>query len=241
MDASKIAAMGMARDLGKMEVISQNIANVLTPGYKKQVRIDPGFAAHMQAAGTHIPSNTSHEPRSTFLIDASSGSLRATGRASDVALEGDGFFEVSTPTGLAYTRSGALKIDMKGQLVSEGGFQFATETGAAMMANVPFSVDAQGAIKQDGRVVGRLKIVQFSQASQMVAIGGGLYGQGGATLATNGSAPVVRSGFLENSNVNSTQEMIRMTETVRHFEAMQKIMQGADETLEKTIRKLGEF
>jgi flagellar basal-body rod protein FlgF len=239
-DAVRIAALGMARDLSRMETISQNMANVLTPGYKQQIRMDQAFGAQMQAA----QSATSIEPAAPAAIlrlDPTGGTLRVTGRPSDVAIEGEGFFEVQLPTGTAYTRNGAMKVGLNGQLTGEGGAVFAAESGAVTMTGTPFSIDANGAIRQDGKVLAHLKVVRFTDPGQMVALGGGMYAQGGASVLLAPATNTLRAGFLENSNVNSTQEMVRMTETVRHFESMQKIMQGVDETLEKTIRKLGEF
>lgn len=240
MDAVKIAAEGMARDLSKMEVISQNMANVTTSGYKKQIRIERPFASHLDAMRS--PQQVLAESQSAeHRIDSGSGTLRATGRGSDIAIEGEGFFVLDMPGGAGYTRNGAMRVASTGQLVNDSNIAFLGDSGPIVLGNGPFSILADGSVRQDGRVAGRLKVVQFDQSAHMVALGGGVYSQGGATAAQSSKPHTVRAGFLENSNVNSTQEMVRMTETVRHFEAMQKVMQGYDETLEKTIRKLGEF
>ena len=239
MDAVRIAAAGMARDLSRMETISQNMANVLTPGYKQQLRIDDSFAAQLQVEKAQSASVTS--TAQLVRVDPTSGTFRVTGRPTDIAIEGPGFFEVQLPSGTAYTRNGSMKLGLQGQLTNDAGTPFSGDAGLVTLANSPFSIDATGAIRQEGRVVNRLKVVRFEQSEQMVSLGGGLYGQGGAKIAGAATPTTLRTGFLENSNVNSTQEIVRMTETVRHFEAMQKIMQGYDESLEKTIRKLGEF
>jgi flagellar basal body rod protein FlgG len=91
-------------------------------------------------------------------------------------------------------------------------------------------------------VAGRLKLVQFDRAEGMVPSGNGIYLAGSAQQVSDTKMPsALRTGFLEGSNVSSPQEMVRLTETVRHFESLQRLVQGYDETLEKTIRKLGEF
>jgi len=129
---------------------------------------------------------------------------------------------------------------VRGQLVTAQGMPVMGQSGEIVVTG-PFVIDANGDVKQDGRVAGRLKMVSFANPGALEPAGGGLYRQGAATLAEQSTAPAVRIGYQENSNVSSPQEMVRLTETVRHFEALQKIMQGYDETLEKTIRKLGEF
>jgi flagellar basal body rod protein FlgG len=231
-----IAGDGMQQDLLRMETISQNLANVLTPGYKKQVVAGPSFA--QQVAGG-LAGTTRGRP-SPLTIDASPGTLRYTGLALDVAMVGGEFFEVAGPDGPAYTRQGSFHADVRGQLVTAQRMPVMGLNGEIVVTG-PFVIDANGDVKQDGRVIGRLKMVSFANPDALEPAGGGLYRQGAATLAEQGAAPAVRIGYQENSNVSSPQEMVRLTETVRHFEALQKIMQGYDETLEKTIRKLGEF
>ena len=109
------------------------------------------------------------------------------------------------------------------------------------VTNNPFTIASNGEVKQDDRVVGRLKIVNFANPQALVPNGGGLYSAGKAQLQDTRGETMLRVGFLEGSNVSSPQEMVRLSETVRHFESLQKIVQGYDDTLEKTIRKLGDF
>ena len=114
----------MQRDLMGLNVISQNIANVTTPGYKKQ--ITPAFQAQLDVAlrGTTTPMNAS-APK----IDMAPGPLRPTGNSNDVAVEGDGFFEIVTPSGPAFTRQGALHLDIDGVLVGSQGMPMAGAGG----------------------------------------------------------------------------------------------------------------
>ena len=240
-----IASIGMQGDLARMESISHNTANVLTPGFKRQIAITPGFAAQVQqgvqqnAALTMQPSTAAAVQT---VIDPSSGSLRHTGNYQDVAIEGPAFFEVSTPAGPAYTKAGSLRTDVQGRLVNLQDYPVMGIGGEIRLNNTPFTIAANGDVSQDGRVVGRLKLVQFEHAEGMVPTGNGIYLAGSAQQAHDIKTPsTLRTGFLEASNVSTPQEMVRLTETVRHFESLQKLVQGYDDTLEKTIRKLGEF
>lgn len=248
MDVMAIAASGMQQDLRRMETISQNLANVLTPGYKKQIASSAtgvGFAAQVDSAlgGAASAGQTGAQSAVSLSIDPSAGTLRYTGNAQDVAIDGPDFFEVAARDGSAYTRQGSFHTDLRGRLVSAAGWPVMGVSGEIVVTGA-YTIDAGGDVRQGDRVVARLKMVRFANPEAMVPLGAGVYGQGGARLAEQGASTppaTVRVGYQENSNVSSPQEMVRLTETVRHFESLQRIMQGYDETLEKTIRKLGEF
>lgn len=242
-----IASVGMQADLARMESISHNTANVLTPGFKRQFTVTSGFSmqvAQAAQAGRAAPTlslQTGGVAPVRTMIDASAGATRHTGNPQDVAIEGLGFFEVNTPTGPAYTRQGSLRIDVQGRLVNGQDLPVMGTGGEIRLSNAPFTVSTNGDINQDGRVVGRLKLVHFAHPEALVPSGNGIYQAGTAQVQDAKAAGSLRVGFLEGSNVSSPQEMVRLTETVRHFEALQRIVQGYDETLEKTIRKLGDF
>jgi flagellar basal body rod protein FlgG len=231
-----IAASGMQHDLDRMTAISQNMANARTPGYKRQIVVSPAFAQQVDEA---MPQRAGGSVLSAHSIDPSAATLRYTGSTQDIAIEGGEFFEVAGPQGLAYTRQSGFHTDARGRLVGEHGWPVMGSGGEIVLTG-PYTIEANGDVRQGDQVVARLKLTRFDNPSTLTPLGGGLYRQGGATMAEVASARL-RLGYQENSNVNSAQEMVRLTETVRHFEALQKIIQGYDDSLEKTIRKLGEF
>lgn len=229
----EIAAAGMREDTARLDVISRNLANVLTPGYKRQITAD-GFDTALAAFGNSPSVNPIH-------IDSAAGALRATGNAADIAIEGTDWFEFESPEGPRYSRSGLLHVDAAGRLVNAQGIPIATSSGATALTSAPFAIATNGDITQDGRVAGRLKLVSFEHPDRLQPAGAGLYDATGLQQSAQGPASRVRSGFLEASNVNSPQEMVRLSETVRHFESLQRVVQGYDEALGTAIRKLGEF
>ena len=243
MDVMAIASIGMQGDLARMESISHNAANALTPGFKRQVPITAGFSVHLDsvqnARQLQLRQQTSEGTKVS--IDAAAGPMRPTGNSHDVAIEGPSFFEIATPTGPAYTRQGSLHADMQGRLVTGQDMPIMGQAGEIRVTNTPLTIAANGDVTQDGRIVGRLKLVSFVQPRGLVPMGGGVYGAGTAQPQEAQGTSTLRAGFLEGSNVSTPQEMVRMTETVRHFESLQKLVQGYDEALEKTIRKLGDF
>jgi flagellar basal body rod protein FlgG len=236
MDLMAIAASGMRQDLQRVETISQNMANVLTPGYKKQIVQGTTFAQQVDGGLARAPD----APALSLSIDPAPGTLRYTGNPQQVAIDGAEFFEIAGKNGPAYTREGSFHTDVRGRLVGEHGFPV-MGTGGEIVLQGAYTIDANGDVRQGDRVAGRLKLVRFSNPEALVPQGGAMYAQGGALATESVNAPSLRIGYQENSNVSSPQEMVRLTEAVRHFEALQKIMQGYDDSLEKTIRKLGEF
>jgi flagellar basal-body rod protein FlgF len=244
LDAMTVAAIGMQNDLLRLNSISQNLANVMTPGYKRSIPVAGSFGQYIDSA-TDVAGAASNPALSRFqeqtVIDPSAGTLRQTGNPLDVAIDGEGYFEVLTESGSAYTRQGTLRVDSRGRLVTSQGFPLMGVSGDMSLSGSAVTIDRNGEVRQGERMFGQLKLVRFANPEAMVALGNGLFGQGAARLADSSAGTVVHAGYQENSNVNSPREMIRLTETVRHFESMQKVIQGYDEVLEKTIRKLGEF
>lgn len=243
MDLMTVAAVGMQNDQLRLESISQNIANVLTPGYKKQNITTSAFDVQMAAAqaGREARLTASPGAAARLSIDATAGALRATGNLQDVAIDGQSFFEVSTPAGAAFTRQGALRADVQGRLVGAHGMPVMGEGGEISLTGAPFKVASNGDVVQGERIAGRIKRVRFEQPNLLQPQGNGLYLQGSAVVSDPRSVEPLRAGFQESSNVSSPQEMVRLNETIRHFEALQKIVQGHDESLENAIRKLGDF
>ena len=243
-DAVTIASISMQNDLQRMNGIAQNLANANTAGYKRQITASRPFAAFLQDGNELEGSNFGNigEIGRPSNLDMRVGTLRPTGNNFDVAVEGDGFFEVDTGADPAYARQGTMRVDGRGRLVTQQGLPLVGLDGDVRPNGGVLAIDPQGEVRQGERSLGQIKLVRFANPGRMLTLGNGLYAQGGAVLAEQSLKPgALRSGFLENSNVESAQEMVRLTETVRHFEAMQKIMQGYGELFDKTLRKLGEF
>lgn len=228
----------MQADEARLKAISQNIANVLTPGYKAQVPITASFVSQLDSMG-HV--DTGVQATTSNAIDSRSGNLRYTGNVNDVAVEGDAFLELTGANGTVYTRQGNLHVDVRGRLVGTQGLPVLGTSGEITLANDPFAISALGEVSQGGRVVGTLKLVSFDQTSRLESLGNGTYALGTAQVNERPSGARLQPGFSEASNVSSAQEMVRLSETVRHYEALHKVVQGYDESLEKAIRKLGEF
>ena len=171
--------------------------------------------------------------------DARPGTLRATGQPLDLALEGPGWFEIATPGGPAYTRNGAFHVDAQGRLVDVAGHPVLGDGGEVSVSRTP-SIGPDGSVREDGRVVARLRIVGFDDPAALVGGTGGVYTAvaPGRSLAP-GESPV-RSGHLENANVQPVREMVDLMQAMRRFESVHRALQIHDDMLGRAIRKLGE-
>jgi flagellar basal body rod protein FlgG len=171
------------------------------------------------------------------VVDYRAGSVRYTGGSLDVALDGDGFFELQSEQGPVYTRNGNFQIDASGRIVHPSGLPLA---GDLTLTTMQPRIDAQGNVYENDRLVGQLRIATFDPRTPMAKQGEGLFVAPDAAVSRiTGSK--VRQGFLENSNVVTVTEMVNVIETMRHFEANQKLIQGYDGMMDRAIRTLGEF
>lgn len=232
-DALDAAAASLANDLARMSSIGHNLANAATPGYKRQVGGTP-FAATL---------GEQQAMAARAAIDQKQGALRVTDAALDLAIDGEGFFELRTGSGAAYTRRGDFRVDAAGQLVTQAGHLVMGTGGPLVLRSAAPVITKEGRVLEDGQEVGQLKLVTFADPRTLTpSESGAVFSAPDAAQALMPErAPRVLQGHLEASNVNTAAEMVRMIETVRHFEAVQKVVQGFDEMRERALRKLGEF
>ena len=235
-DVLAIAAASMAQDVARMTTISHNLANALTPGFRREMAAARPFIDHLGGAAAAALL----QPAAAVLTDQRQATLRATGAPLDLALEGEGFFEVQAPDGPAYTRHGEFHLDAGGRLVTSAGLAVMGQGGDIVLGSGRVRVDAQGRVFEDDRPAGQLRLVRFEQASALRASGDGLFRADGVVPAPAADLRV-RQGQLENSNVSTMTEMVRLIETMRHFEASQRLVQNVDDSLGRAIRTLGEF
>ncbi len=254
-----IAASGAFKQEHKLDVIANNLANMGTTAYKRdgmafREMIPPFTDTALQSASLDPkPTAFQPDPRVSYVgvadmyTDASNGTLRQTGNALDLGLDGDGFFVVGTPEGQRFTRNGNFKLSADGTLNTHEGFQVLGKDGK------PIKIDAQGgqiSINSSGGISvgngsqstpqGDLQLVSFQDASKLAKQGDGLYRIDDPSAKKQPVQNVrVQQGFLETSNVNPIEEMTNMIVTMRGFEAYQKIIQSIDEADEQAVNAIG--
>ncbi len=244
-DAFAISELSMINDMRRLDLISHNLANALTGGYKRDIAVSRSFAAALEsglagfAAVDALSDNT--VPTLSAVTDYSQGAFRNTGNALDVAIEGDGFFELNAGGRMLYTRQGSFHLDGLGRLLAPGDLPVNGLAGEIRLGADDPRIDKRGMIWIDDEAVAQLKLVRFSDPSALVRAAGGGYRIAGAARPQSLTSPALRQGFVETSNVEVTDEMIRMMTTVRHFEATQQVIRGYDEMLGTAIETIAEF
>lgn len=241
MQISKLVAASLSDDLSRMAGIANNLANLSTPAYKSTIHISPTFEVELSRADADggVFAAARQLSAAQASLDPRHGALRPTGYARDVALEGEGFFQVVASNGPAYVRQASLRIDTQGRLVNQAGLPMMVNGGELRLLPKDFDVRPSGEIVQDGQVAGRLSVVAPVQAGRIEALGDGTYRLAGDTRPVDHAS--VKSGFSEASNVEASREMTRMLETVRHFEALHKVVLAYGDLNEKAAHHLGEF
>lgn len=197
----------------RFETIANNMANSNTNGFKKDI-ISFYEALDMQ-------SNSS--------TDFSPGPLRYTGNELDVALSSKGFFKIETPNGLRYTRDGAFSINAEGILVTGNGDTVLGQSGPITLENGEVYIGRDGQVVVNNESVDKILVVDFDDPQLLRKEGGSYYSYQGENngISTEPDAEIQQK-YLEGSNVNPTQEIIKMIETYRAFESVEKAIQSID-------------
>jgi flagellar basal-body rod protein FlgF len=241
----------MQHDVARLERVATNLANVTTPGYKREMWVQSAeptgsasaFARLVETASSIEPSTSGSEPQTHGEIarDARPGTLKPTGQSLDIALTGPGWFELATEQGPAYTRHGQFHLDSRGRVVNIEGHALMGKGGEVVLSGTGATIDASGKVHESGRLVDQIRVVEFESGAQLVARGAGLFNSAGHARTMEDGAVRLRQGFLESANVDSAQEMVTLTQTMRHFESLHRVIQGYDDMLGTAIRKLGDL
>jgi len=248
-----IGASGMNGEQNRLDAISNNLANVDTTGYKRDVRVNKSFSELLlrrtNADGVYeTPFGSADvapiigklglgiETNEQF-TDFEQGSFKTTGTKTDFALGGKGFFTVQTPIGERYTRNGNFFIGKERILETKDGYPVMGEKGIITLENDRFTVREDGKIiDEEGNEIDRLKIVRFDNERYLKKMGESLYNTndiaGPAYIAEGNERPRVLQEYVETSNVNVVNEMVRMIEVNRAYEANQKTIQSEDSMME---------
>lgn len=231
-------ASSMVPRMRKQEVIANNMANAETVGYKKDSLFLRVFKKEQEVSLKGMQPSWEVRMIDKLYTDYSGGSLEATGRELDLALQSGGFFTVLTPNGEAYTRNGAFSLGPDGSLVNSDGYPVLADGGPVILTGNKLSFGNDGQITVDDQAIGKLRIVDFEDPDAVRKVSGTLYALNeGATPITPPSVNV-RQGYLEKSNVDILREMVEMIDTYRMFETGQKMIQIQDDTLGKAVSEL---
>jgi flagellar basal-body rod protein FlgF len=229
---SNAVSSGLEALTEQYRTITNNLANASTPGFKRTRTTFRQFLdSASAAAGDDGQTGRRITPQQS--VDFAQGVPTATGRNLDVALDGDGFFVVETPNGPLYTRCGKFRTNNDGQLVDSMGRLVGGDNGPI---TIPTSVSANdvtisrdGQVSAGGRPLGKLKIVQFPDPTQLTAVGTGCFQAKANAEVKDAEKVTVQQGFYESSNVSVVEEMVGLLTVTRMYEASLKTITAQDD------------
>lgn len=250
-----IAKTGMEAQQLQLDTISHNLANVGTNGFKRgHVVFEDLIYQNLRQAGaassdqTQLPTGLQVglgvRPVATSRI-FSQGNLQQTSNNLDLAIKGQGFFQVQQPDGsTGYTRDGSFQVDANGQMVTNNGY--IVQPGITIPANaqsVTIAPDGTVSVSAPGQAtpqsVGQLLLASFVNPAGLEPLGQNLWGETAASGTPNAGAPEsnglggLQQGYVETSNVNVVEELVAMIQTQRAYELNSKAIQTSDQMLQK--------
>ncbi len=235
------AAAGAKTMEERLAVISNNIANSNTTGFKKDAIAFEQYMRELDTEGL-FPGQYSAVPvdviSQQYYIDTTQGGYQETGNPLDMALMGDGFFVVNTADGPRYTRSGAFQLSAEGLLTTAQGYTVQGEGGEIALAGGHVTVDDAGNVLLDGAVIDRLQVVDI-QGADLERAGQGLFKVRDGAAPAAVETPQVKQGALESSNVEPVSEMVNLINTQRTYESFQKVIKSYSDTYSLSIRNVG--
>ena len=220
----KEAVRGFQNQAQRFEVISNNIANSSTPGFKKDI-----FSLDAYNQETTVP-------------DMKNGPVKWTGNALDFSIEGQAFFEIKTPAGLRYTRQGSFTLNSERELVNPDGFLVMNDREQPITVNgSDITVGPDGTIEVDGRATDKLGLMVFDEPKMLAKENAAYYApspQAGEKQEAE-EGVLLKQGYLEQSNVVVAEEMVRMIDAMRKYESFQKVISTISEMDDKAITDVG--
>ncbi|GAB4009642.1 MAG: flagellar hook-basal body protein [Bdellovibrio sp.] len=264
-----------------VDTLANNIANVNTAGFKRDTLAFKEYLTSLEKGADIDLPNKEWAPEDFYrsygaehahvkvdgtYTDFSQGQLVPTQNPFDVAIKGEGFFEVLTPNGIRYSRKGNLSVDPEGFLVNEKGHKVLSHIELPKVENedllgaitqIPnpesraikiegpikqFSIGLDGSFEVNGQLINNLSIVEFKDKQALKREGGSYFiNEDANNIRISGRSSQVMQGFVEQSNVNAIQEMSELIKASRHFENIQRAIKTYDNMAGKAYNEITKF
>ena len=238
-----MAFTGLNSRAKALDVAANNVANLSSPGFKKQLLSFSNTSRLPEDQTSEIERATNGSlVRVRTVVDMSPGELIQTGSPLNVALSGDGFFAVETPQGTRYTRNGSLRISKDNELVSGEGYPLlkmdARSAGKDSRIILPegrVEISASGTVSVEGVRAGRMKIVSFEDTAYLSKVGGTLFEASPKARETVPSEISLKQGFLERANVNPVVGLAEMISIMRSFEMLSRAVRSISDNVDRKV------
>lgn len=235
--------VGLSRQMTlqrELDVVANNIANAETAGFKVE-------ALNIETEPRYLPTNDDGQDVINFALDSGvtrdfgQGALKATGASLDMAIEGEGFFTVTTPAGPRYTRDGRFSLDAQGKVISAQGAPLLDASGGEITldsARGKPTIGQDGTISQQGQIVGKVGVVRFASLSALSKTGGGLYRNDTNIQPQPAADARVMQGMIEASNVQPVVQISKLIEVSRAYESISRMMDQTSQLSSQAIDRL---
>lgn len=214
----------LSNDVQALDVVSQNVANMRTAGYRAE-RLQASFLAGT-TVGDAAPA-----------LDMADGNLDVTGQPLDLALRGNGFFVVDNAGTELLTRNGQFHLDAERTLVDAAGRPVLGQSGPITLSSDNVHINGAGEVSANGDVVDTLRVQSIADPNGLREVGGGMYAYDGAPAQWLGS---IKQGAIEQSNVDGGTEMVRLMELTRHAQSVQRAILAYDQALQTGVNHIGD-
>lgn len=250
------AYTGMLNEQYRMDIMSNNLANADTVGFKKEGSTSQAYSEVMAVKIKDTTENPNTPKRlgnmslgvkiGETYTDFSQGSLRDTGNTYDLALSGDGFFNIeftnkAGETSTKYTRAGNFTLTKDGYLTTKDGDYVLGENGRIQLSTTAGNtvITEDGSIYQDDVLVTKLKITEFEDTNYLTHYGESMWDAKEGAVANDATDFGIHQGYVEMSNISVVTEMVNMISIQRQYEANQKLITTYDESLDKSVNQIG--
>jgi len=232
--AAVTAASGLHSRMEALDLLSNNLANSSTSGYKLDREFYSLFSSEdPEGAATQLPFVKSQ------WTDFSQGTLTPTGNPLDLALTGQGFFVATGPSGPLYTRNGSFHLSSSGELTTSEGYVVQGVNGPiTTQSQGPLEIMPDGTVQQDGSAIGQLKIVDFKNRAVLEKQAGSYFVNSQPKTAPIASDATVSQGQIEQSNVAPAESAVRLVGVMRQFEMLQKAINLTTDMNKEAIQEV---
>lgn len=241
-------ALGLAQ-MKKLDLVNNNLANVNTPGFKKQILVgeaqsfDQTLAKLVENQDPYAKADHQRTPGVVSLrsvTDFTQGPIKSTGNTFDVALrDPKDFFVVNTPSGLQYTRAGDFSLNTEGEIVTMDGYQVQGDGGPIAVNGPNVRIAPNGQITVNKTPIGKLQVVRFDDPTQLERVGATRFKLGAGQAQPIPVDPNIATESLEMSNVSAISSMIDLISASRGFEMYSRTVASLDQLNQAAINQVG--